>query len=79
MSPGNDDINGTVGNVTILQQERLQLNTDILLKFNWYRYLGYGICSCNEFVCSRTNQSYRNPRFVEYDNLDAILFSNRHW
>lgn len=35
--------------------------------------------SFDVFYSSRTNCSYRNPGFVEYDNLNTILFPNRQW
>lgn len=55
-------------------EDDCSLKLILILKFD-PRILA--ICSFNVFQCSRTNCSFRNPGFVEYDNLDAILFPNR--
>lgn len=61
----NFDVNRTFSLSKCSEKNRLKLKTE------------QSFFSCNAFQCTMTNRRYRNPRFVEYDILDTILYFNR--
>lgn len=70
-SSGNGDIYRTSGKVTKLKQGWLQLKNDTYLQI-WSIFF-LAMHSFDVFYSSRTNCSYRNPGFVEYDNLNTMV------